>query len=154
MQTENDTSKPKDSPEQVTGEGCQKRLVRGSLTPETDAMVAADQHHIEDDNWITMSCYWRMSDLARTLERERDEWRKKAVDLHARYKGALEDIEAEIAARDEARRLAKEACELLDREGYQVNYPPMPWEPDSPEYVEPDSPANACLSHGEGEKRP
>jgi hypothetical protein len=27
MQTENDTSKPEDSPEPVTGEGCQKRLV-------------------------------------------------------------------------------------------------------------------------------
>jgi hypothetical protein len=28
MQTENDTSKPEDSPEQKTGEGCQERLVR------------------------------------------------------------------------------------------------------------------------------
>jgi hypothetical protein len=28
MQTENDTPKPEDSPEQVTGEGCQERLVR------------------------------------------------------------------------------------------------------------------------------
>jgi len=27
MQTKNDTSKPEDSPEQVTGEGCQERLV-------------------------------------------------------------------------------------------------------------------------------
>ncbi len=55
-----------------------------AVTQETDALIEADQHHIEDDNWITMSCYWRMSDLARTLERERDEWRKKAVDLHKR----------------------------------------------------------------------
>jgi hypothetical protein len=86
-----------------------------------------------------------MVELTRTLERERDEWRKKAVDLNARHKGALEDIEAEITARDEARRIAKEACELLDREGYQVNYPPMPWEPDSPEYVEPYSSANSLI---------
>lgn len=106
-------------------------------------MVAADQHHLEDDNFFPATVYWRICDLARTLERERDEWRKKAVDLHARHKNALEDIESEIAERNEARRIAKEACELLDSEGYQVNYPPMPWEPESPEYVEPDSPVNA-----------
>lgn len=34
-------------------------------------------------------------------------------------------IESELY---EARRIAKEACELLAKEGYQVNYPPMPWE--------------------------
>lgn len=110
-----------------------------SLTPETDAMIQTDAHRIEEYS-APRTAYIRMCELARTLERERDEWRKKAVDLHARHKGALEDIETEIAARDEARRLAKDACELLDREGYQVNYPPMPWEPDSPEFVEPDSP--------------
>lgn len=102
-------------------------------------MIAADQHHLEDDNFFPATIYWRMCDVTRTLERERDSWRSKAVDLHARYKGALEDIETEIADRNEARRIAKEACELLDREGYQVNYPPMPWEPDSPEFVERDS---------------
>jgi hypothetical protein len=31
MQTENDTTKPEDSPKQVTGEGCQERLVRRDL---------------------------------------------------------------------------------------------------------------------------
>ena len=55
-------------------------------------MVAADQHHLEDDNFFPATVYWRMCDLARTLERERDEWRGKAVDLHARHKNALEDI--------------------------------------------------------------
>jgi len=52
------------------------------LTPETDAMVAADLHHLEDDENCPASAYWRMVELTRTLERERDEWRKKAVDLH------------------------------------------------------------------------
>ena len=55
-----------------------------SLTPETDAMVAADQHHLDDE----FPAYWRMCDLARTLERERDEWRKKAVDLFLRLHDA------------------------------------------------------------------
>jgi transposase-like protein len=45
-------------------------------TPETDAMVSADQHHLEDDNLFSASVYWRMYDLARQLERERDELQK------------------------------------------------------------------------------
>ena len=43
---------------------------------------ATDQHHLEDDNFFPATVYWRMCDLARALERERDEWRGKAVDLH------------------------------------------------------------------------
>jgi len=46
-------------------------------TPETDAMVSADQHHLEDDNFFSASVYWRICDLARGLERERDEARKE-----------------------------------------------------------------------------
>ena len=72
-------------------------------------MIAADQHHLEDDNFFPATIYWRMCDLARTLERERDEWRKKAVDLHARHKNALEDIEAEMQACEEARDAAEKA---------------------------------------------
>lgn len=53
-----------------------------SLTPETDAMLAADLHHLEDDETCPASAYWRMVELTRTLERERDAWRMKAVDLH------------------------------------------------------------------------
>jgi len=96
-------------------------------------MVAADQHHLEDDNFFPATVYWRMCDLARTLERERDEWRGKAVDLHARYKGALEDIETEIAERNEARVIANEACAMLAENGFETNYPPMPWDSDSSE---------------------
>jgi hypothetical protein len=47
-----------------------KPMKTDKTTPRTDAMIASDQHHIEDDNWITMSCYWRMTELARELERE------------------------------------------------------------------------------------
>jgi hypothetical protein len=76
-----------------------------SLTPETDAMMETDAHRIGEYS-APLTAYRRMCDLARTLERERDEWRKKAVDLHARYKGALEDIETAIAERNMARATA------------------------------------------------
>jgi hypothetical protein len=39
-------------------------------TPETDAMISADQHHLEDDNFFLASVYWRMCDLSRRIERE------------------------------------------------------------------------------------
>jgi len=48
-------------------------------TPETDALTAADQHHLEDDNFFPATVYWRMCDLARTLERERDEARQETI---------------------------------------------------------------------------
>jgi len=66
-------------------------------------MLAADLHHLEDDETCPAAAYWRMVELTRTMERERDEWRKKAVDLHARNKGALEDLETAIAERNMAR---------------------------------------------------
>ena len=50
-----------------------------SLTPETDALVAADLHHLEDDETCPASAYWRMVELARTMERERDEWHCNAM---------------------------------------------------------------------------
>ena len=103
-----------------------------SLTPETDAMLEADWYRLEEYS-APLSAYKRMTELSRTLERERDEWRKKAVDLHARHKNALEDIEAEIAERNEAREIAAEACAMLADNGFETNYPPMPWDSDSTE---------------------
>lgn len=50
-----------------------------SLTPETDAMVASDLHHLEDDETCPASAYWRMVELTRTMERERDEWHYNAM---------------------------------------------------------------------------
>lgn len=118
-----------------------------SLTPETDEMVAADLHHMEDDETCPASAYWRMVELTRTLERERDSWRGKAVDLHARHKNALEDIEAEIAERNEAREIAAEACAMLAENGFETNYPPMPWDSDSPENARAMTPATES-DHG------
>lgn len=37
--------------------------------------------------------------------------------------------------RDAARKIAKQACELLAENNFEVNYPPMPWEEGSPENV-------------------
>jgi hypothetical protein len=103
-----------------------------SLTRETDQLEECDQYKVDED-YAEYNAYRRMVEHARTLERERDEWRKKAVDLHARHKGALEDIEAEIAERNEAREIAAKACAMLAENGFETNYPPMPWDSDSPE---------------------
>jgi len=61
-------------------------------TPETDAMVSADQHNLEDDNFFSASVYWRMCDLARTLERERDEAREKLATVIAQRDRLVEVI--------------------------------------------------------------
>ena len=100
-------SKPETAPQQKAGGDCPSAPCSpSSLTPETDAMLAADLHHLEDDETCPVSAYWRMVELTRTLERERDSWRGKAVDLHARHKNALEDIETAIAERNMARATA------------------------------------------------
>ena len=92
-----------------------------SLTPETDAMVAADQHHLEDDNFFPATVYWRMCDLARTLERERDEWRGKAVDLH-KVKTAAYD--ALIAAGDMIYRIARTNDDYIAAEHFKMGAGP------------------------------
>jgi chromosome segregation ATPase len=82
-------------------------------TPETHAMVSADQHHLEDDNFFPASIYWRMCDLARTLERERDEAR---FDLDFRRRlGDLQNktIDDLTKQRDEAREYADKLAEGL-----------------------------------------
>ncbi len=50
-------------------------------TPETDAMLAVDLHHLEDDETCPASAYWRMVELTRTLEVERDNARAMARDM-------------------------------------------------------------------------
>jgi hypothetical protein len=52
-----------------------------SLTRETDQLEECDQYKVDED-YAEYNAYCRMVEHARTLERERDEWRKKAVDLH------------------------------------------------------------------------
>ena len=44
-------------------------------------MLETDWHRLEEYS-APLSAYKRMTELCRTLERERDEWRKKAVGLH------------------------------------------------------------------------
>jgi len=51
------------------------------LTPETNQLEECDQYKVDED-YAEYNAYRRMVEHARTLERERDEWRKKAVDLH------------------------------------------------------------------------
>ena len=46
----------------------------------------------------------------------------------------MKDMECE---RDHAREIAKQACELLAENNFEVNYPPMPWDEGSPENTEP-----------------
>jgi threonine synthase len=76
------------------------------LTPETDALTAADQHHLEDDNFFPATVYWRMGDLARKLERERDKYQDQADALVIQL-GATQErmIDAE-RERDEWRKKA------------------------------------------------
>lgn len=42
-------------------------------------MIAADQHHLEDDNFFPATVYWRMCDVARTLEREVKRWKEHFI---------------------------------------------------------------------------
>jgi len=65
-----------------------------------------------------------------------DKWaslNRDAKDAKERYKEALQDMEEVYSERDEARRIAKEACEMLSANGFETNYPPMPWDSDFPQ---------------------
>jgi hypothetical protein len=46
-----------------------------NTTPETDALIAADLHHLEHDETCPASAYWRMANLCRDMERQRDKLR-------------------------------------------------------------------------------
>jgi phage shock protein A len=85
-----------------------------SDTPETDALYKNDHRP-------------NLIEHARKLERERDEWRRKAADLHARHKGALEDIEKEIQSRNEWRSIAKEALASFRCTQRPETYPDGHW---------------------------
>lgn len=74
-----------------------------SDTPETDAMIAADQHHLEEDNFFPATVYLRMCDVARTLERERNEWKALATQYSAEREHNAMQALAYKADRDEAR---------------------------------------------------
>jgi uncharacterized coiled-coil DUF342 family protein len=85
-------------------------------TPETNALIATDQHHLEDDQFMPVSTYWRMCDLARKLERERDEWKAKYIQQNKDLGCELRDPNGTIwdhaktlqRERDEAREVLRE----------------------------------------------
>jgi hypothetical protein len=69
-----------------------------------------------------------MEEHAKTLERSNNKLRHQRRLLLKRVK----EMGGDLA---ESRRIAKDACAMLASEGYEVNYPPMPWEAASPENV-------------------
>lgn len=82
-------------------------------TPETDALIATDQHHLEDDQFMPASIYWRMCDLARKLECERDEWRKKFIQQNKDLGCEMMDPNGTIW--DYAKKLQKDIAAINDR---------------------------------------
>ncbi len=84
-------------------------------TPETDAMIETDAHRIEEYS-APLTAYRRMCELARTLERERDEARE-AVEKAKAFKRVLKEDNAKLRrendeARDDTRVLLKEIFNL------------------------------------------
>ena len=60
-----------------------------------------------------------------------DKWaslNRDVKDAKERHKEALKDMEEIYSERDEARRIATESCKILAENGFETNYPPMPWE--------------------------
>ena len=70
-------------------------------------MMETDAHRIEEYS-APLTAYRRMCDLARTLERERDEWRKKAVDLNKSLFEACRMGVDLLVERDDHRTLLRE----------------------------------------------
>jgi ssDNA-binding Zn-finger/Zn-ribbon topoisomerase 1 len=85
------------------------------LWPETDQLEECDQYKVDED-YAEYNAYRRMVEHARTLERERDEWRKKAVELH-KVKCAAHD--ALIAAGDMIYRIARTNDDYIAAEHFK-----------------------------------
>ena len=89
-----------------------------SLTPETDAMVAADLHHLEDDETCPATSYWRMTGLARTLERERDEAQETIATMEIRHAAVMLHTQSIVddanQCREQRDRLAEALRKLAD----------------------------------------
>jgi hypothetical protein len=54
-----------------------------NTTLETDALIAADLHHLEDDHTCPASAYWRIANMCRDMERRSNEDRELAQDALA-----------------------------------------------------------------------
>lgn len=79
-------------------------------TPETDAMIETDAHRIEEYS-TPLTAYLRMRELARTLERERDEAREAAEKAKA-YKRVMKEDNAKLRRElDELNKRLIEVCQ-------------------------------------------
>lgn len=95
-----------------------------SETPDTDQLEDSDFHKYEADDAVPLSCYHRMTAHARDMEASA----KSAANLLGK---AWDELTHLRRGRDEAREIAKEACAMLADNGFETNYPPMPWDSDS-----------------------
>ena len=90
-----------------------------SESPTTDALEDADYHQYEGDDHVPISCYHRMKSHAREME--------------ASAKSGAKLLGYSWEQMKEARRIATEACDLLAQNGFETNYPPMPWDTNAEE---------------------
>jgi hypothetical protein len=70
-----------------------------NTTQETDALIAADLHHLEDDETCPASAYWRMADLCREMERQRGEITERLREeqrLHIRTLNERDELRHQI----------------------------------------------------------
>ena len=95
---------PKDEPKPKT--------MNDTPTPETDAMLEADWYRLEEYS-APLSAYKRMTELCRTLERERDEWKAKYIQQNKDLGCELRDPNGTIW--DHAKTLQRERDEARDQ---------------------------------------
>jgi hypothetical protein len=88
-----------------------------NTTPETDALIAADLHHLEYDQTCPASAYWRMAHRCKEMERQRNELTERLREEQRLHIRTLDE-------RDEARILCRWAfprlramCHDADNEG-------------------------------------
>lgn len=91
-------------------------------TPKTDAV----SEEIHRNNWRQWVIIEKMEDHAKEIERSNNKLRHQRRLLLKRVKEMGSDLA-------ESRQIAKDASAMLASEGYEVNYPPMPWEANSSE---------------------
>ena len=99
-------------------------------TPKTDALT----EEIKRNNWQDWHNLEKMEEHAKEIERSNNKLRHQRRLLLKRVKELVSDLA-------ESRRIAKDACAMLASEGYEVNYPPMPWEANSSENAKTEGPA-------------
>jgi hypothetical protein len=82
MQTENDTSKPEDSPQQEAGEGCQERLVRRDLVWHPGPAIGGGGTAEHEDD-ATNRSWWYDGQLLLVIVERNDGPEVSTVRVHA-----------------------------------------------------------------------